>query len=78
MYNDSDSFYFSLTGDVTNSLQRQMTAGKAKRGADNNGSSDSARLSIEKASFYWDEELYFLVLENYLRYLIHRVRWFDT
>ena len=24
MYNDSDSFYFSLTGDVTNSLQRQM------------------------------------------------------
>ena len=23
MFNDSDSFYFSLTGDITNSLQRQ-------------------------------------------------------
>ena len=45
MYNDSDSFYFSLTGDVTNSLQRQM----GKRGStDDNGASDCARLSPEK------------------------------
>jgi hypothetical protein len=26
MYNDSDSFYFSFTGDMTNSMQRQMSS----------------------------------------------------
>ena len=45
MYNDSDSFYFSLTGDITNSLQRQM--GKGGRGSTGDGS-DCARLSPDK------------------------------
>ncbi len=26
MFNDSDSFYFSLTGDITNSVQRQANS----------------------------------------------------
>jgi hypothetical protein len=32
MFNDSESFYFSLTGDITNSVQRQATTKDANQG----------------------------------------------
>jgi hypothetical protein len=31
MFNDSDSFYFSLTGDITNSVQRQAAEPKEEK-----------------------------------------------
>jgi len=31
MFNDSDSFYFSLTGDITNSVQRLNTSSGGKK-----------------------------------------------